>query len=856
MKNKLNSLILPGIVRLLLKQFHVIGVLIMIATSTNLRAQKSIPNFTIDPHRIIITHQEQTLAISIDCPFFTIEKQIIGGYSPLGRYGDIRRSAKEPFRISYAPVNLQSGGQMDIQLLIQWSPKEKLLHKWVRFRLSDIEHPVLLKEIILDRLEVNDRSISLPTKPGQSYPVFLSGFFVGIEFPVSSVRMESGHIVLAHQPGYKMQPGKWYESRKAVYCVAQKGYEKEAFLSYIAANRKGKDEIHVNYNSWWTSPLPYSEKNILELMKTFKEKMFLPFGASLNTFCIDLGWSDPKSIWGIDTILFPKKFINIQQAAKKMNANVGLWISPSNMYSPLSLDSKWAEQQGYETFGVDTSNSSPSRFCCLGGERYSTAFRKQLVDMIKKYGIMQLKFDGYLYVCPKSNHGHEPGYLSMEPIAESLIETFRQIYKVSPKTWIETTCMGRNPSPWWLFNANSVIGNHGDDSPPGRIPCPVYRESYTSARDFYNIQGATYIMTPISAQEVLGIIHQTQEPFTNDAVTTIMRGHLFLPLYINPAFMDKSRWKMIAEIVNWAKKNSALIKNTKVLLPESWKDDNVPKFIEDAQMPREPYGYAHCSKKEGLIELRNPWIRNTGYILKIDSSTGFAKNITNLNIVSVYPEVRVYATDLQYGDSVNIPLAPYETLILSVSGQKSLNGLPKAINLLHGFGHVKINNIEKNIIRQPEFNNLANPDSTLHSPTSMVRFSMEGSVEVTSPQADLLVLIEGKNDTLQYEGTIYINGNSVQPLINRSSKGWTATSLKKQEHWVFLKAPLKNGENLISLKFDLPRSTQKISVWVWAKKPGKTSPESYPNTLPQPEDISLESVNLVESFTTESVYVR
>jgi hypothetical protein len=57
----------------------------------------------------------------------------------------------------------------------------------------------------------------------------------------------------------------------------------------------------------------------------------------------------------------------------------------------------------------------------------------------------------------------------------------------------------------------------------------VFRESYTSARDFYNTQRATYLMALISAQEVPGIIHQTTEPFDNDAGTTIMRGHIFLP---------------------------------------------------------------------------------------------------------------------------------------------------------------------------------------------------------------------------------------------------------------------------------------------------------------------------------------
>ena len=160
--------------------------------------------------------------------------------------------------------------------------------------------------------------------------------------------------------------------------------------------------------------------------------------------------------------------------------------------------------------------------------------------MVSKYKIKQLKFDGFIFtptpalLCNESDHGHEPGYLSIEPTAEALIETCRQIHTVSPDTWIETTCMGGDPSPWWLFYVNSVIGTFGGDYPEGRIPCPVYRESYTSSRDYFNIQGATYGLAPIFSQEMLGVAHQTMEPFLNDAVTAIMRGNSFLPLYIKP----------------------------------------------------------------------------------------------------------------------------------------------------------------------------------------------------------------------------------------------------------------------------------------------------------------------------------
>ena len=840
-----------------LKQLLVFGIFLTMVTPVRLLAQMPVPVITMNKHQIIITQQGQKLAVSLDCPFFSIDNQIVGGYSPLRELGDIIKSEKEPFRVLYAPINLQGGGKLEIQLFIQWSPTEKLLRKWAGYSLTGIDRPVLLKEIILDRLAVTDSSISLPALPGQTYPVFLNGFFAGIEYPVSSMRNESGKIVIAHQPGLKIQPGKWYESRKAVYGAAQKGDEKGAFLSYISAKRPGNKEIHVNYNSWWSSPVPYSEKEMLELMKTFEEKMFIPYGVSFNSFCIDLGWSDPKSIWGIDTLLFPQRFVNIREAAKKMNSKLGLWISPSNMYSPKSLDSDWAEQHGYETFVLDSTKKA-GRLCCFAGPHYLSGLRKNLVEMVKNYEIKHLKFDGFIFttnpasLCNELDHGHEPGYLSIEPTAEALIETCKQIHEVSPDTWIETTCMGGDPSPWWLFYVNSVIGTFGSDYPVGRIPCPVYRETYTTSRDYFNIQGATYGMAPIAAQEVLGVAHQTMESFSNDAVTAIMRGNQFLPLYINPVYMDGTRWKMMADLIRWAKNNGSLIQNTKVLLPESWQNGTVPRFKQDASaMPREPYGYAHCGDDRALIELRNPWIKNSEYLLKIDRSAGFSENVKNLNIVSLYPEVRIYAKNVKYGDKVNIPLAPYETLVLSVSDHESIAGLSNVADLSHGFGRVEIRKIEKAVINATEIkSSTSNVSGIQKAATPAFRFGLEGSVEVTSAQADLLVLIEGDNIPLKLEGTMIINGNSL-PLITTENSRILPRWKASKKYWVFLKAPMKIGENSISLKLDLPETQLNVSVWAWAKKPGNPALQSYPNTLPQPEEISMGSVNLVESFNTK-----
>lgn len=830
-----------GIIKVTFKYLPLV-ILIILIISGDLKAQQNIPQFKLEPHQVVVTHEGNKLALSTDCPFFSIGDQIIGGYAPSARHGDIKNSIGEPLSLSYASVPLYGGGKMDIQLLFQWSQKEKLFRKWARYRLLGA-NPVLIKEITLDKIESDLLFPAELPVPGQSYPIFLRGFFVGIEYPVSAMRMDSGRVVLAHRPGIIIQPGTWYESRKAIYGIAEAGRERQAFLSYVSRNLiPGTDSIHVNYNSWWTAPIVYSEQNILDLEKAFEKNLFLPYNVSLNTFCLDMGWSDPHSIWQIDTTLFPQKFNSVGKAAKRMNTNLGLWISPSNMYSPNSIESKWAKEQGYETFKW---RGHAEEFCCLAGRRYSIAFRSQLLDMVKRYKLKQLKFDGYIFDCPETNHGHEPGDLSVEPIAESLIETCRQIHAVSKDTWIEMSCMGPNPSPWWVFYANSTLGTYGDDSPAGRVPSPVFRESYTSSRDYSNLQGATYLLMPISSQEILGIIHQTPEAFTNDAVTTIMRGHAYLPLYVNPKFMDPARWKQLADIISWAKKNK-IIKNTSVLLPESWEKNSVPKFTGAAPMPREPYGYAHCNKKEGLILLRNPWIANGKYELKIDSATGFSKNVKNANIVSLYPEVRNYAKGIQYGDTINIPLAPYETLLLSISENASLKDLRAGDSLL-SFGRVVIDEIKKTI--RPKENVSPKDSSTqIQDTLSMTSLYMKGSVEVVAHSAELLILVEG--DTIRPKGTISVNGKLTEPLVTGSAQGWTATQYKTPEHWVFLTVPLQLGENRIDLKLNLPGTSQKSSVWVWGKKGCSSVQKTYPNILPQPEVISLESVNLVETFDT------
>lgn len=828
----------------------------VLVTSSAAANAESLPTFDLKSDALWIRADNRTLRISLASPDFTIDGRTLAS----GTMPSITRGAivdGQTFEASYPPIPAGETSSLEVKLFLRWSQAESVLRKWSRFRLVNGRDGRTLEEVVLERIEAAGRPVwthgaAGPGRDGlvildgrQSHPVFLPGAFAGVEYPVSSTRREGGQVVLAHRPGLKMQPGAWYETRTAVYGWAPIGQEIRTFQQYVAAHRPVPRGFHVNYNSWWTSPVPYTERDILALIKVFEEKLVRAHDVSIDTFCIDLGWSDPKSIWEIDSRQFPTEFTQIRDAAQKMRSHLGLWISPSSYYPP-ALDPEWAKAQGFETSTIPGGGDLRSKvtLLCLGGQRYADRFRSRLAELVGRWGIQHLKLDGCNLACAEADHGHQPGDLSSEAIAEGLIAAVQAARKANPEVWIETTCFGYNPSPWWLFFVNSVIGTFGDDAPVGRVPAPLYRESYTSARDFFNLQGAALLPVPIGAQEVLGVVHQSPDPFLNDAVVTVMRGHMFLPLYVNPKYMNDARWKALADVLKWARANSEILDRTVPLLPASWRAGDFPRFADEGVMPREPYGYAHINDATGLIALRNPWIAPQTHTLKLAENLGLSPAAENLVVVSLYPEPRIYGEGLKCGAALDLTLAPYETLVLSISAGQAPTGLPRAAATGSG---VKVTKSDHRLERV-SFHNGGKGlgrDWTcrLGEATSALRLTLNANVHVEAPHAELLVLCEGTQAPAVPVGQWKLNGQEAATSTACSETGWSATLLPRHDHWTFLRAPLAGGDNLVSLDQFVGGDCTAISAWVWATKPGSTS--THAGALPQPESISLDGAALI-----------
>ena len=795
---------------------------------------------------VVVHCRGEALSVPLACPAVELvgAAEPLGGQAPVKTEGDLNTGGT--LKVAYAPTPLSGGGTMEAELALAWSPEEQVLRKMLRLRFTGTKTPKKIDEITLDTFDAAPVQEFRPGPP-QSYPVFIKGFFLGVEFPVASTRVKDGKVIIASKPKCEVAPDTWYESRKAVYGPAGAGQEVLAFHRYIEAHRPAPKGLHFNYNSWWTSPVPFTEADILGLMKQFEDNLYKKNGVALDSFTIDMGWSDPMGVWDIDKKLFPDGFAKIQAGAEAMGGYLGLWCSPSSCYPP-AVDPQWALDHGYESFKVP---GSDVRLLSLAGEKYQSKYASSIGGIAKQYRLGQIKLDGL----NPGGANYMAGQWTSDATAAGACAAFDAMRAGSPEAWLEAT-YSAYASPWWLFHVNSVIGCFGDDSPHGRVPCPVYRESYTTGRDYFNLQGADRLPSPIPAQEILGVIHQSDEPFMNDAVTTILRGHAFVPLYVNPKFMNDERWTMLAGLIKWSRANAELLTapNTLPLRPATWLKEGIPWLSFTAPMPRDPYGYAHWSEEKGLVLLRNPWAAPQNLTVKIDLAVKGP-----VHAISLYPEARVYGDALYAGQTVDIPLAPYETVVFSFATGEAPQGLPKAADCVNSAlantasnSSTAVRSVVYDEIPQPfgtDYTSLAPAsgkaveiDADFQINTGSARPSREGgnTPAGSSSRVRLLALFEGKT-VPEASGTLQVNGKDVPLRAIRSDAGFTATGITAPECWQFLEGVLPEGGGNVSLRASTQDPDATVSVWLLADKPGHGTP-ALPNALPSPEWISLDSI--------------
>lgn len=487
---------------------------------------------------------------------------------------------------------------------------------------------------------------------GFGEPVFLEDTFWGLEFPAGHNSYAKGEVKLTQYPGRTV--AERFTSKTAVLGVSEPGRVARRFQQYVESFRVTPKEtaLFVNYNTWWTL-MPPTEKNCLELVDLFRRKLFEPYGESIDTFTLDDGWDDKNSLWSIRRDRFPQGFGPLVGSLKKINARLGIWLSPSSGYS----HAPWLSTHGYE------GNSNPW-FCCQSGPNYRRGIVQRVTELAKQYDVAFFKFDGYSASCEASGHGHLPGPYAQEANVDAYIELLTAVRKTRPNIFLDPTC-GIWLSPWWLRYADALWGSVSGDYPDLIVPAPILRDSATTTRDgVFRQRCHEHPGYPAAAIEHLGIIVITPEKWEDNAMIVAGRGCRLLTLYVNPKFYEKGDrdWAFLAALLKWVRHNAETLQNTELILGDP--------------MKRDPYGYAHFRGAKGILALRNPHIEPQSIEVKLDESTGWSRpgaigsaaTAAGPEFVAriVYPRQETLGRTLRYGDTLQMKLQGYETAIVQL----------------------------------------------------------------------------------------------------------------------------------------------------------------------------------------------
>ncbi len=749
--------------------------------------------------------------------------------------------SEDGLNINIYSIAATNGTILNMTSHFTWDPDDKILRKTVDYKFTDTNNTVYIDKINLDIFDLATEQTLQKILPDytnttiaynmQSQPVYFEDYFLGIEFPAATTMNYYNKVHMSHSPKFFAEPNTKYSTRTEIIGVSGEYETADAFWNYMYPKTlisKMDDKFYINYNTWWSqNMLPFNEARILEMMDVVYGNMS-KYGAYFDDFTLDNGWADMYSVWEIDQNNFPEGFTNILNVSLEYGSGIGIWFSPAGVYQE-STNIDWARENGY----LIRETSSPK--CICGADtRWAADMCTTLSEIVTNFGIGSVKVDGWYTECNDTDHGHVPGQGAGETAAENLIMIYNALRQANPDIVIEVVNNYgiSNPSPWWLQYSTVTNAAHGDDSPYGLVPAPVYRESYTTARDYYNLQGAVNFNIPIVSQNTFGVDHQSPEDFTNDMIATFMRGQVYVGQYMKLEYLDDDRWERYANIVNWMRANEKdILSHTEPYLPASWsKTDVYP--VSKSGITREVYGYIH----DGIMMLRNPWIEQSTVQIKLPVD---ASDPNTYDLISLYPEVRVYARNVTASDVINVSVNAYETIVLAVENTGVVAGdiyIPADNNTVSSF----------------------TPAVDYQVETSAVSYSATGEVTIGSEETQLLVLLEANEpmNISSIQSTMSIKIDGTPTSIEWSGTdwdlgAWDATGEIRTYHWIYAIATIPSGIHSISVDFNTVQgSLSNIACYLWATK-DTPSAVTHSNMLPSPEMISVESDILNEYLIAE-----
>jgi hypothetical protein len=475
-------------------------------------------------------------------------------------------------------------------------------------------------------------------------PVAFGNWFAGFEHPLSESKVEGDRLVCDIERQLPLQQGR-SETYSSVIGVTAKGQLRRGFLHYIERERAHPYRTFLHYNSWFDLGYftPYDQAGALDVINAFGRELHEKRGVTLDSFLFDDGWDNHNSLWQFNSG-FPHGFTPLKDAAGKFAAAPGIWLSPWGGYDgPRKERLAYGKLHGYE---------EDADGFVLSGPRYYARFHEVCMEMVRKYGINQFKFDGTAdtsTVYPGSKFNSD---------FDAMINLIGDLRRAEKNLYVNLTS-GTYPSPFWLHYADSTWRGGDDDSFTGVGTDRQQWITYRDAATYENVvrRGPLY---PLNSLMLHGIIYASSakrldtdpgHDFADEVRSYFGTGTQLQEMYITHSLLSDSDWDTLAEAAKWSRRNADILVDT------HWIGGDPAKL--------EVYGWASWSPRGGIVTLRNP--HKIPHEFEIDVGAafevpeGFAENFVARIRRKDQDNYQLY---LAAGDAHTFNLRPFEVLAL------------------------------------------------------------------------------------------------------------------------------------------------------------------------------------------------
>jgi hypothetical protein len=678
--------------------------------------------------------------------------------------------------------------------IFSFGPAEHVLRveTWIR----STEEAKLVHEIGLLTLKVAGESFVGTGPSPASFPLFGQGLFAGVEDVCAESRADGETLRLWQTPGVSVG-GEWqfvaaavvgWHAPRAALFLPGESRTRDAFLQYLDTIRVQPRGINLHSDTWWTLPCPFTEGDVLNDVAALRTGFFERTGMFFDTYALDLGWSDPHTLWEVDATHFPAGLDRVRTELAALNCRMGMWLSPSSGYEP-GLDNTWLEAQGYEMTRLGEDARDQVACFALGG-RYQREFTERIVGYAKEHGLGHVIFDGLVPSCDNPAHLHGTGVASVYAIAAGFKDVMDRLRAQNPAIVLEPLSCGHPPSPWWNLHTPFLLGPAGDDVPFGRVPAPDWTEALISARDIaYRARQEEWLVRT-QTLETFDIIRQSPGVFQNMAAMAVGRGRWFVSANIRPELMQPADWDFLAALVRWQRANQRFLVDARQIggRPEN----------------REAYGYLFHHADKELYCIRNPWMEERSIRLP-------ARVRAAADVRMIYPRRGLVGRVQPGEDGPTVVLGPYETMFLETAP-------------LTDAAPAEVPTISAEVAAEAPVVVVTDLDPELNEPGLLYQWS--GSLQVPAVlEPELCVLVAGGTDVADAVGDLWVDGRAVPWEKSGSAGQFGAAVEPSAENWTWFVARLEPGGHEFALEVQAPRKATSVGVFLRGGVPVTNDPE-------------------------------